>query len=94
MSLLYNYSGFQLEQCANRLFKPGHSFDDKKGNTYLHLAAQYGFITFGMKLIENNRTHQILYTKNENGKIPLVLSIQKRHDKFSVMLIKEMKPER
>ena len=60
-------------------------------NTPLHLAAMKGYANVGRRFIQQGA---LVYAKNKDGLTPLEVSVAKRYNDFSVMMIKGMEPGR
>ena len=64
---------------------------DSRRNTPLHLTAKRGFENIVKQLLEH---HAPLMACNMDGKTPLELAIEMKHNEVAVVIIKKMEPGR
>ena len=60
-------------------------------NTPLHLAAIKGFTNVGRKLLKKEA---LVMARNGEGKTPLELAVENKHNEYARLMVKSMEPER
>lgn len=84
---------FMIELLVKHLLKRAVSMfaTDSRRNTPLHLTAKRGFENIVKQLLEH---HAPLMACNMDGKTPLELAIEMKHNEVAVVIIKRMEPGR